>query len=145
MAAVKNKVIDRVISAMGFNSTDEDPVCPVFVVGDGEFGKDAGYQAFISMLKKKGLGLLIACCDEWSTSITCCQCGEIMEAKNRSVSCASCDLERDRDRNASHNMGMATLPGDILEVACSAGQRYTDGSTSTTTTNCTQWMGVKSL
>ncbi|KAG0212656.1 hypothetical protein BGX28_005852 [Mortierella sp. GBA30] len=53
LAAVKNKAIDRVISATGFKSTDEDPVCPVFVVGDGELGKDAGYQAFISLLKKK--------------------------------------------------------------------------------------------
>ncbi|KAG0210287.1 hypothetical protein BGX28_009443 [Mortierella sp. GBA30] len=52
LAAVKNKAIDQVISATGFKLTDEDPVCPVFVVRDGEFGKDAGYQAFISLLKK---------------------------------------------------------------------------------------------
>ncbi|KAG0210332.1 hypothetical protein BGX28_009384, partial [Mortierella sp. GBA30] len=36
LAAVKNKAINRVISAMGFKATGEDPVCTVFVVGGGE-------------------------------------------------------------------------------------------------------------
>ncbi|KAG0215784.1 hypothetical protein BGX28_008094 [Mortierella sp. GBA30] len=80
LAAVKNKAIDQVIDQVisGFKSTDEDPVCPVFVLGDGEFGKDAGYQAFISLLKKKvqELRLLIACCDKWRTLITRCQWGD---------------------------------------------------------------------
>ncbi|KAF9956896.1 hypothetical protein BGZ72_002367 [Mortierella alpina] len=90
---------------------------PILGIGDGNFGKLWSGKDRSGRFRDKlvaeavGRGLPTYQLDEFRTSATCCNCGSVNKTQGRTVVCQgeACGVMKDRDHNATNNMGQAMV------------------------------------
>ncbi|KAF9950008.1 hypothetical protein BGZ70_001538 [Mortierella alpina] len=106
--------MSRAVSSIVDAVTEDPNNKPLIVMGNGKFNIKSGVvytdkfsRALYTAARAEGIPMHYV--SEYKTSQLCCVCGHKTKKKGRLVTCGHCGGTRDRDDNASQNMGDLSL------------------------------------